>query len=144
MSAEVLHAIANIFRPMSTPAESISGLSMLVLAVSAAIFLAVAGVLVVTLVKFRLTKDDDGLEPPQAYGSTQIEIAWTVIPIIIVLVLTMATARVVSEVQNKQPPPGALEVTVIGHQWWWEIWYPSLGIVTANELHVPKSEAAKS
>jgi cytochrome c oxidase subunit II len=143
MSAEILHAIANIFRPMSTPAESISGLSMLVLAVSAAIFLAVAGVLTYTIVMFRLKKDDDGLEPPQAYGSTQIEIAWTVIPIIIVLVLTMATARVVSEVQNKQPPPGALQATVIGHQWWWEIRYPSLGIVTANELHVPKSDPAR-
>jgi len=143
MSAEVLHAIANIFRPMSTPAESISGLSMLVLVVCLAIFLAVSGVLVVTLVRFRLKKDDDGLEPAQAYGSTQIEIAWTVIPILIVVVLTMATARVVSEVQNKQAPTGAVHATVVGHQWWWEIRYPELGLVTANELHVPRSDPAR-
>jgi len=143
MSGEILHAIANIFRPTSTPAESISGLSMLVLAVCLAIFVAVSGVLVVTLVRFRLRKDDDGLEPAQAYGSTQVEIAWTVIPILIVVVLTMATARVVSEVQNKQAPPGALHATVVGHQWWWEIRYPELGIVTANELHVPRSDPAR-
>src|SRR5262245_60023284 len=143
MSAEILHAIANIFRPASTPAEAISGLSLLVLAVCAAIFAAVSGVLVVTIVRFRARPGDDALEPPQVYGSSQIEIAWTVIPVLVVLVLTMATARVVSEVKNRQPPAGALEATVVGHQWWWEIRYPSLGIVTANELHVPRSDPAR-
>jgi cytochrome c oxidase subunit 2 len=40
-------------------------------------------------------------------------------------------------VQSVPRPPHALDVTVIGHQWWWELRYPSLGIVSANELHVP-------
>jgi cytochrome c oxidase subunit II len=40
-------------------------------------------------------------------------------------------------------PANALKVTVVGHQWWWEIRYPNLGIVTANEVHVPLSTAAK-
>jgi len=31
----------------------------------------------------------------------------------------------------------------VGNQWWWEIRYPGLGIVTANELHVPVSDAAR-
>ncbi|MEM4380558.1 MAG: hypothetical protein QXL01_07760, partial [Thermoplasmatales archaeon] len=34
-------------------------------------------------------------------------------------------------------PPDALRVNVTGHQWWWEIEYPDLGITTANELHLP-------
>ncbi len=38
-------------------------------------------------------------------------------------------------------PEGAIEVTVIGHQFWWEFRYPALGIVTANELHVPVSDS---
>jgi Heme/copper-type cytochrome/quinol oxidases, subunit 2 len=33
---------------------------------------------------------------------------------------------------------------VVGHQWWWEIRYPELGIITANELHVPVSESGKA
>jgi cytochrome c oxidase subunit 2 len=143
MSGDVLHAIGNIFRPASTPAESIYGLAMLVLAVCLAIFLAVAGVLVYTIVRFRRRPGEADREPPQVYGSNQIEIAWTVIPVLIVLVLSMATARVISEVQNRQPPEGAVHATVIGHQWWWEIRYPALGIVTANELHVPLSTAAQ-
>ena len=55
----------------------------------------------------------------------------------------MATARSVMEVQNKRMPSDAIKVTVVGHQWWWEIRYPDLGIVTANELHVPISTVAK-
>jgi len=55
----------------------------------------------------------------------------------------MATARVVVAIQNKRAPADALQVTVIGHQWWWEIRYRDLGIVTANELHVPVSSAAR-
>jgi cytochrome c oxidase subunit 2 len=112
-----------------------------VLGVCAAIFLVVAGLLTFTIARFR-RKTDDGNEPAQVYGSNRIEIAWTVIPILIVFVLTMATARVVVAIQNKHVPTDALQVTVIGHQWWWEIRYPNLAIVTANELHVPVSTAA--
>src|SRR5262249_43337635 len=95
------------------------------------------------IVRFRRNKIDDGREPVQVYASKQIEIAWTVIPILIVFVLSMATARAVVEVQNKRMPADALKITVVGHQWWWEIRYPELGIVTANEVHVPLSTPAK-
>jgi cytochrome c oxidase subunit 2 len=136
-----VHSVGNIFKPLATPAESVYHLSLLVLGVCAAIFLVVAGLLTFTIARFR-RKTDDGNEPAQVYGSNRIEIAWTVIPILIVFVLTMATARVVVAIQNKHVPTDALQVTVIGHQWWWEIRYPNLAIVTANELHVPVSTAA--
>jgi cytochrome c oxidase subunit 2 len=138
-----LHPVGNIFDPQATPAESVYRLSLLVLAVCAAIFLVVAGLLTFTIVRFRRRKTDDTREPAQVYGSNRIEVAWTVIPILIVVVLTMATARAVVAIQNKRVPADALEVTIIGHQWWWEIRYPDLKIVTANELHVPVSTAAK-
>src|SRR6266478_4301449 len=139
---QAVHPVGNIFDPQATPAESVYHLSLLVVAVCAAIFLVVAGLLSFTIVRFR-GKTGDGNEPAQVYGSNRIEIAWTVIPILIVLVLTMATARAVVTIQNKRAPADALQVTVIGHQWWWEIRYPDLGIVTANELHVPVSTGAK-
>lgn len=137
-----VHSVGNIFNPQATPAESVYHLSLLVLGVCGAIFVVVAGLLAFTIVRFRC-RADDGHEPAQVYGSNRIEIAWTVIPILIVLVLTMATARVVVAIQNKRAPADALQVTVIGHQWWWEIRYPNLGIITANELHVPVSTTAK-
>jgi len=76
-------------------------------------------------------------EPPQTYGSRPIEVAWTVAPVLIVFVLFLIVVRSVAEVRQNDPPPSAVRVTVVGHRWWWEYHYPDLGIVTANELHVP-------
>jgi cytochrome c oxidase subunit 2 len=134
--------VSSIFAPVSRPADASLRAALLVLAVAAAILVVVGGLLAYGIVAFRCPPDDDGSEPAQVYGSDQIELAWTVIPILIVVVLSLVTARTVYDVQAAPRPPGALDVTVVGHQWWWEIRYPALGIVTANELHVPVSEPA--
>jgi cytochrome c oxidase subunit 2 len=128
-----------IFAPASTPAEAIDGLSFLVLGVTGTIFVVVCGLLVYTLVRFRRTTDDGG-EPPQVYGSNQVELAWTVVPMLIVVVLFLATARVITRVQRADRPDNAIAVVAIGHQFWWEYRYPGLDVVTANELHVPVSD----
>lgn len=130
----------NIFAPASTPAKSIFGLSVFVLMVTGAIFLIVFALLLYSTVRFRKKRNDDGREPPQVYGSNQVELAWTIIPILIVVALFMATARVIALVQKTSPPGNAIAVTAIGHQFWWEYRYPDLGVVTANELHVPVSD----
>ena len=134
--------VPSIFEPHSTPAESIRHLSHFVLGITGVIFLVVFGLLSYVVVKFRNRIADSRCEPAQVYGSTQIELAWTVIPILIVLVLFGATARVIHAIQDAPEPEGAVEVTAIGHQFWWEFRYPKLGIVTANELHVPVSDPA--
>src|SRR4051795_2028928 len=130
----------NIFTPASTPADSIFGLSIFVLLNVAAIFVIVFALLTYVVVRFRSGRSEDPKEPVQVYGSTQVEVAWTVIPVLIVLALFLAAARVIASVQAPPQRPGALEVIVTGHQFWWEYRYPSLNIVTANELHVPLSD----
>jgi len=129
----------NIFSPASTPAKSIADLSIFVLVITGIIFVVVFALLFYSVVKFRGRAIDAGREPAQVYGSTQIELAWTIIPTLIVVVLFLATARVIHAVQDAPEPSDAVEVTVIGHQYWWEFRYPKLGIVTANELHIPVS-----
>jgi cytochrome c oxidase subunit 2 len=130
----------NIFAPASTPAKSIADLSVFVLVVTGIIFVVVFALLIYSVVKFRERAMDSGREPAQVYGSTQIELAWTIIPILIVVVLFLATARVIHAIEDAPEPAGAVEVIVIGHQYWWEFRYPKLGIVTANELHIPVSD----
>ncbi len=132
----------NMFAPASTPAKMVAHLSGFVLAITGIIFVVVFTLLVYSVIKFRGRAGDAGREPPQVYGSTQIELAWTIIPILIVVVLFLATARVIHAVQDAPQPPGAIEVTAIGHQYWWEFRYPKLGVVTANELHIPVSDPA--
>lgn len=132
----------DIFSPQSTPAKSIFHLSMFVLAITGIIFAVVFTLLVYALSKFRAKPEDSNSEPAQVYGSTQIELAWTIIPVLIVVVLFMATARAIHTLQDAPKPANAIEVTVIGHQFWWEYRYPKLGVVTANELHLPVSDPA--
>jgi cytochrome c oxidase subunit 2 len=135
--------IPSIFKPVSTPADSIYHLSFFVLSITAMIFLVVFGLLAYVVLKFRNRATEADREPAQVYGSTQIELAWTVIPILIVVVLFLAAARVIHAIQDAPKPSTALEVTAIGHQFWWEFRFPGLGIITANELHVPVSDLAR-
>jgi len=134
--------LTNVFAPETTPARSILDLSMFVLSITGMIFVVVGSLLVYVIVRFRSTTANADREPAQVYGSTQIELAWTIIPVLIVVVLFVATARVIHAIQDAPEPASAVEVTVIGHQFWWEYRYPKLGIVTANELHVPVSDPA--
>ena len=130
----------SIFSPASTPAKSILSLSMFVLGITGAIFVVVVTLLAYSILKFRASSVTANSEPAQVYGSTQIELAWTIIPILIVVVLFLATARSIHAIQDAPEPAEALDVTAIGHQYWWEFRYPKLGIVTANELHIPVSD----
>ena len=141
-SPQADHSVPSIFDAHSTPAESIRHLSHFVLGITGLIFLIVFSLLSYAVVKFRSRRAEAEREPAQVFGSTQIELAWTVIPVLIVAVLFAATARVIHAIQDAPPPPTAVQVTVIGHQFWWEFRYPGLGIVTANELHVPVSDSA--
>ena len=130
----------NIFAPVSTPAHSIYRLSLFELEILAAIFVVVFSLLAFAVVKFRERKQQDETEPPQIYGSNQMELAWTVLPVLIVVVLFLSTAQVIHRVQDARAPDGAIDVTVVAHQFWWEYRYPQFGLVAANELHVPVSD----
>jgi cytochrome c oxidase subunit II len=134
--------VPSVFKPESTPADAIHRLSLFVLVITALIFVVVFSLLVYAVARFRHRSGSDDREPAQVYGSNQIELAWTVIPVLIVMVLFLATARVIHSVQDAIAPSGTIQVTAIGHQYWWEFHYPELGVVTANELHIPVSDRA--
>ena len=126
------------FDPASTPAGQLNDLSIFVLGISGLIFVGVSTLLVYALVRYRARKGETS-EPAQVFGSVQIELSWTIIPILIIVVLFLTTARVLFDVQDARKPATALDVTVVGHQFWWEFRYPQYNVVTANELHVPMS-----
>ncbi len=149
----------SIFSPASPPAQSIQNLSILILAITGFIFVVVEGVLFYSIYRFwhrrsgggssgRAKSESSSSEPPQVYGSAPIEIAWTAAPILIVTLIILVSARTLWEVNIDPPQPKAgdntLFVTVVGRQWWWEYTIDQyngqpLGIVTANELHIPAS-----
>jgi heme/copper-type cytochrome/quinol oxidase subunit 2 len=114
----------NIYAPVSTPAESIFGLSIFVFSIVAMTLLSYSLWLAYAVVRFRNQRSFT--EPAQIYGSTQVELAWTVIPVLIVVALFLAATRVILAVQNAPHPASALNVIVTGHQYWWEYRYPTV------------------
>jgi cytochrome c oxidase subunit 2 len=122
------------FEPVSEFGRLINGLFANTFWWTIGIMLLVEILILVFIFRFR---DRPGApEPKQIHGHTGLEITWTIIPAIIVLFIAVPTVSGIFATQSK-PGPGALQIEVIGHQWWWEFRYPQLGIITANELVVP-------
>ena len=87
---------------------------------------------------FKFKARPNSPEPAHVHGNTTLEIAWTAIPAVILAVIAVPTVKTIFMTQAKAPA-NALQVEVIGHQWWWEFRYPEYGITTANELYLPVS-----
>ncbi|WP_419166355.1 cytochrome c oxidase subunit II [Candidatus Palauibacter sp.] len=102
---------------------------------AAGVFVVVEGILVYTLVRFR--QRPGGPRPKEIHGSVLLEVAWTLAPALILVAIAIPTMRTIFLVDRSTEDPDALVVEAIGRQWWWEFRYPELGIVTANEAHVP-------
>ena len=75
-------------------------------------------------------------EPSTVTSDIRLEVAWTAIPALILVFITVPTIRTIWATQPDHWPPDALTVKVIAHQWWWEFQYPQYGIDTADEVHL--------
>jgi len=121
------------FNPNSEYNAAIDTLFDRLLYLGTAVFIVVEIALVYTIIRFR-RRPGDGV-PKQVHGNTTLEIAWTAIPAVILIFVAIPTVRTIFKTQAKAAPD-ALQVEVIGHQWWWEFRYPQYGITTANELYL--------
>jgi cytochrome c oxidase subunit 2 len=138
VTQELLASAMPVLDPVSPNAAVIRHLFMVVLIICLIIFVIVVGLIVVSLLRFRAR---DSRTPAQTFGSHRAEIGWTIPPVVIVLVLAVSSAMVIisdnAAPANETAAVGAADLTVIGHQWWWEVRYAGSTAVTANEIHVP-------
>jgi cytochrome c oxidase subunit 2 len=124
--------------PTTDFGASIDHLFRSILAWEIGIFVVVEALLIFAVLRFRKPKAAPaGREPEQVHGHTGLEIAWTLVPAIILVFIGVPTIYTIFRTQAK-PPADSMEVDVIGHQWWWEFRYPGQGVVTAYELHLPQ------
>ncbi len=120
--------------PLSPEAASIFHLFIGILLVMLAIFVLVAALMTVAVIRYR---DREGApDARQEFGNPRLEIIWTVLPALLLIVIFGFTVRTI----HASDPPAAghaPDLRVIGHQWWWEADYLDSGVVTANEIHIP-------
>ena len=101
------------------------------------VFVLVEGALIFAILRFR--ERPGGPEPKATHGNTFLEISWTLAPALVLVLIAIPTIKTIWDVDR--PARGeSIVIEAIGHQWWWEFRYPDLGIVTANELHIPVGE----
>ena len=127
--------------PQSDVANSIQNLFILTVVAGLIVVVPVEIVLILTVLRFRRRKGEAPGPPVGRHGSTRLEIGWTFIPVLIMAVIAVPTVQVIFATAAPAPAD-SIQVVIVGHQWWWEIKYPKLNIVTANELHLPVNQKA--
>jgi cytochrome c oxidase subunit 2 len=127
------------FTPVTTQGVAVVDLFTLELVLASLISGAVAVAVFYAVVRFR---DRPGAaEPAQFHGNTKVELAWTAAPALLLVVLFALMVQTMSTVEAEAAT--SLRVRVIAHQWWFEYEYPDLGIVTANDLHLPVGQPVR-
>jgi cytochrome c oxidase subunit II len=134
LSACARHTIPqDTLNPAGEIAHKQAGLFWLVFWIATVVFVLVEGLLVVALIRFR-HRPGRGV-PKQIHGNKRLEIAWTIAPALLLAGVAVPTIGTIFQLAAK--PANALQITVTGHQWWWQVEYPSLKVITANEVHIP-------
>jgi len=114
------------------------GLFWFILVVATIVFVFVEGWLILTIVRYRERPNSPA--PKQLHGNNTVELIWTIAPsaflfaVLIGTIYTMFNLTNISALGNQRQ----VNITVVGHQWWWEFDYQNEGIVTADELVVPQ------
>ena len=89
------------------------------------------------VVRFRKKKGDEEI-PKQVEGNHKLEITWTVIPVLLLVILAIPSiAFTFSQAEDYAEDPDALLVKVTAHQFWWEFEYPEYELHTAQDLYLP-------
>lgn len=129
----------NSLKPAGEEAQKIDNLFnfVIVIAILVGIFVCVGTVYVAIRFRARPGRNEN---PKQTHGNTALEVGWTLLPAVVLAVVAVPTVALIFQL-NDAPKPNALEVRVVGKQWWWQFEYPAekgeAKVVTANELHIP-------
>jgi cytochrome c oxidase subunit 2 len=124
---------SNALDPQSPLARAIYDLGIVSGVVFALIFVIVTGAITFSMFRFRARAGEP--DPRQILGNRKVEIAWTIIPFLIVIFLFVITLRAMN--RGDPPPAPSPDLVVTGHQFWWQVDYPGSGAITANEIHIP-------
>jgi cytochrome c oxidase subunit 2 len=128
----------NAVSPHGTNAHRIDNLILPIWGVAIVIGLIVMGAVCYLAIRYRRRPGHDD-QPRQIHGNLAVEIAWTMIPAVILAVIAVPTISLIFE--TDAAPTNAMAVTVVGKQWWWQFEYPGSNgrptVVTADELHIP-------
>ncbi|WP_433749403.1 cytochrome c oxidase subunit II [Falsibacillus pallidus] len=134
--------------PAGTVAQSQYDLMILSTLIMVVVIVVVFIIYIIALTRFRRKKGDDKKIPKQIEGNHKLEIIWTTIPILLLLILAVPTVSATfhfadtsaMEKKDKDGKHKELVVNVRANLYWWEFEYPDLGIITSQDLVIPTDQ----
>ena len=124
----------SVFHARTDFNRDVTDLFELILVMGTVVFVFTEVLLVYAIFRFRAKPGAP--KPEQTHGNTKLEILWTAIPVVVLAVISVPTVTTIFKTQRLNSPD-AVQIEVIGHQWWWEFRYPQYGVTTANEVYMP-------
>jgi cytochrome c oxidase subunit 2 len=126
----------NALAPEGPVARMEGDLFNLIFWIAVGVFVVVEALLLWTIIRHRA--QPGAALPAQTHGNTVLEITWTIIPCIILAIIAVPTLTTIVSATSEAPASTkTMNVTVTGHQWWWQFDYPDQGVITSDELHIP-------
>ncbi|OYD07061.1 cytochrome c oxidase subunit II [Paludifilum halophilum] len=130
------HPSQSVLDPAGPAGRSQLGLIYLSTGIMTLVVIVVAAIYIYVVYRFRERPGEEEI-PEQVEGSRKLEVLWTVIPIILLVILAVPTISATFTLNKKPEPEQSMRVNVVGFQYWWGFEYPDLGVQTANEVHIP-------
>lgn len=115
-------------------------------AIMVLVVIVVTIIFVYVVIRFRQRKGQENKIPKQVEGNHKLEITWTVIPIILLIILAVPTVKAAFDLADVKPmnkekrDKDTLVVNVRANLYWWEFEYPDYGVITSQDLVVPTNE----
>ena len=126
------------FRPSATPVmDDIIDFHNLLLVIEVLIVLFVLGLMVYICVKFNAKANP---VPSKTTHNVFLEVVWTVIPIIILIVITVPSVKLLVFMDKAPKEKVEMTLKVIGHQWYWSYEYPDAGDLAFDSNIIPDEE----
>ena len=127
----------------STQAGPIDHLYDVLIWTSVPVFVLVTTIVLFSVMKFRMRPGEENLDGPPIHGNTRLEVIWTAIPAIILVVLCAYAWIVLDDIEEAQA--NEMRVNVTGQQFAWTYEYPQAGgkPIKSNELYLPKDRPVR-
>jgi cytochrome c oxidase subunit 2 len=116
----------------ASEADRIADVWWLMFGLAAAVYVIVAAFIVYAATRGRRRRG----ETSRLNETRFIWIGGVLVPMVILGILAVVTVDTTSALRNSSP--SELHIDVVGKLWWWEVRYPGTGVVTANEIHIPR------
>ena len=134
----------SVMKPQGPVAQGQYDLMKLSITIMIVVLIIVFAIAAYVLIRFRRRAGQNEV-PEQVEGNFKLEVIWTAIPLLLVIVLAVPTVQTIfAQGEDLSKDKNAIQVKVTSHQYWWEFTYPQYDVTTSQDLIIPTGKKSHS